>query len=66
MITRDWFKSSASTAANNCVEVRVHSDGAVDVRDSKKGRVGPVIQFTPQEWVAFLEGAKGGEFDVLS
>lgn len=64
-IIRDWFKSSASTGANNCVEVRFHDQG-VDVRDSKQKGVGPVLQFTPEEWAAFVVGAHKGEFDPLA
>lgn len=63
-ITKDWFKSSASTGANNCVEVRFRTDG-VDVRDTKQAGVGPVLQFTPEEWAAFVAGAHQGEFDPL-
>jgi hypothetical protein len=63
-ITKDWFKSSASTGANNCVEVRFAADGSVDVRNSKQVGVGPVVQFTADEWNAFITGAKVGEFDL--
>lgn len=63
-ITKDWYKSSASNGANNCVEVRFHSDG-VDVRNSKQVGVGPVVQFTDEEWAAFLIGVRKGEFDLL-
>lgn len=59
---KDWFKSSASTGANNCVEVRVHTSG-VDVRNSQDPH-GPSVQFTPDEWGAFLVGAREGEFDL--
>lgn len=65
MQSKDWFKASASTGANNCVEVRFTAEGAVDVRNSKQVGVGPVVQFTQEEWAAFLDGAKKGEFDLL-
>lgn len=46
---------------DNCVEV--DTDGPdVRVRDSKDP-TGPVLKFTPDEWDAFLAGAKDGEFD---
>jgi hypothetical protein len=32
------------------------------VRDSKNPH-GPMLQFTPAEWRAFLAGARCGEFD---
>ncbi len=58
-----WVKSSDSFSNGNCVEVA--EDGSrVLVRDSKHPD-GPVLAFTRAEWEAFLEGAKGGEFDGL-
>jgi hypothetical protein len=35
---------------------------AIAVRDSKNP-LGPALMFTPDEWAAFIEGAKDGEFD---
>lgn len=59
-----WKKSSKSLV-NNCVEVARTDDGRVAVRDSKQnGRKGQAfLIFSPDEWTAFLEGAKAGEFD---
>jgi hypothetical protein len=37
--------------------------GAIAVRDSKNP-IGPVLIFTPDEWDAFVAGAKDGEFDL--
>jgi hypothetical protein len=37
--------------------------GAIAVRDSKNP-VGPALIFTPDEWDAFVGGAKDGEFDL--
>lgn len=59
----DWQKSSLSSGGDNCVEVAVAVDGSVGVRDSKQHGLGPVLEFTPSEWVAFVGGVKGGEFD---
>jgi hypothetical protein len=56
-------KSSHSGAVNqNCVEVGFVT-AEVLLRDSKD-RHGPVLHFTPDEWDAFLAGAKAGEFDL--
>lgn len=61
---RDWFKASASSNdGTHCVEAKIHDDGSVDVRDSKQNGTGPVLSFTREEWAAFLDGARKGEFD---
>ncbi|MFC4009370.1 DUF397 domain-containing protein [Nonomuraea purpurea] len=66
-----WIKSSLSNGQNNCVEVAVVPTGAghvnnhriYAVRDSKDPH-GPALVFTPDEWRAFVGGAKLGEFDL--
>jgi hypothetical protein len=60
-----WRKSSRSSGGDNCVEVATAGDGSVGVRDSKQHGLGPVLEFTPSEWEAFLGGVKDGEFDRL-
>ena len=60
-----WIKSSLSFSNGNCVEVAGLPDGGVGVRHSKHPD-GPVLQFTPGEWHAFLGGARNGEFDDLA
>lgn len=56
-----WFTSPCE--AGSCVEVASTGDG-VAIRDSKD-QAGPILRFTQDEWVAFLAGAKAGEFDHL-
>jgi Domain of unknown function (DUF397) len=57
-----WFKSSYSSANGQCVEVADLPDG-VAVRDSKD-QSGPTLRFSPDEWSAFIAGAKAGEFSI--
>lgn len=38
--------------------------GKVVLRDSKEPD-GPMLVYSPDEWLAFLDGAKKGEFDDL-
>ncbi|MFD0520814.1 DUF397 domain-containing protein [Paractinoplanes durhamensis] len=53
---------SNGSGGNNCVEVAILDTG-VAVRDSKD-RSGPALMFTQAEWIAFVDSAKDGEFDV--
>jgi Domain of unknown function (DUF397) len=57
-----WVKSRRSgPTGGNCVEVAFLADGQVAVRNSRHP-AGPTLVFTPQEWHAFVGGAKDGEF----
>lgn len=62
----EWRKASKSGPNGNCLEVAKLDDGGVAVRDSKQAGQGPVLQYTPAEWDAFLDGARKGEFDDLA
>lgn len=57
-----WFKSTRSGANGSCVEV-AFVDDAVAVRDTKDRNGGTQI-YTREEWIAFVEGVKDGEFDL--
>jgi Domain of unknown function (DUF397) len=61
--TAVWRNSTRSTpSGDNRVEV-AFVGGAIAVRDSKNPQKGTLI-FTPEEWDAFVAGAKDGEFDL--
>lgn len=65
MLSETWMKSTFSGPpqdGGNCVEAR-RVDGGVEVRDTKD-REGGTLAFTGPEWAAFLDGVKGGQFDI--
>lgn len=53
-----WSKNNPKT----CVEVARKKEG-VAVRDSKDPE-SEILFFSNEEWSAFIQGVKGGEFDV--
>lgn len=57
------WRMSSFTDGMNCVEVAKIGDN-VALRDSKDP-AGPVLHFTRGEMLAFLRGAKAGEFDDM-
>ncbi|WP_433728071.1 DUF397 domain-containing protein [Nocardia sp. CA-129566] len=57
-----WFKSSRSSANQECVEVAFLDGGMVGVRDSKNPAAAALV-FSPGEWKAFTAGVVDGEFD---
>lgn len=58
-----WRKSSYSSGTGNCVEVAV-TDASIRVRDSKQRGRGPVLEFSPADWAAFLRLAKDGDLGL--
>lgn len=61
-VSREWRKSSHSSAGQDCVEFRCVDDG-VQIRNSKRPDAG-TIHYTNSEWTAFIAGVKNGEFDL--
>jgi hypothetical protein len=62
--TTPVFRKASASGSAGCVELAPLADGGVAVRDSKNSD-GPVLSFTRQEWTAFLDGLRRGEFDDL-
>ncbi|MFF6994408.1 DUF397 domain-containing protein [Streptomyces sp. NPDC008313] len=60
----NWTKSRRSNAEGNCVEVAALADGSIALRNSRDPD-GPALVYTRAEAVAFLGGAKDGDFDHL-
>ncbi|HEX8934461.1 MAG TPA: DUF397 domain-containing protein [Pseudonocardiaceae bacterium] len=57
-----WRKSRHSGQLGNCVETAALSAGEIAMRNSRDPG-GPALIFSRDEMVAFLAGAKDGEFD---
>lgn len=58
-----WIKAAISESRGMCVEV-AHIRGGVAIRHSVTPDDGAIL-YTRDEFAAFLEGAKRGEFDHL-
>jgi len=59
----DSWRTATMSGGNNCVQVK-SKDGMIVVGNSRLAD-GPFLSYTHDEWVAFLDGAKKGEFDDL-
>ena len=56
------WRTATKSAGGNCVQVARRGD-TIMIADSKNADGGPFLSYTLQEWDAFLDGAKKGEFD---
>jgi len=56
-----WQKAVKSANNGACVEV-ARLGSMIAVRDSKEPK-GPALTYNSNEWSAFLDGVKRGEFD---
>ena len=60
-----WQKSQRSNPSGNCVEMALLPDGAgIAVRNSRDPE-GPALIYTSDEIIAFILGARDGDFDNL-
>lgn len=55
------WRTAVKSASTNCIKVS-RRNGVIVIADSKNPR-GPVLSYTLDEFDAFLDGAKKGEFD---
>ena len=56
------YRASSFCSMGSCVEVGRAPDGTFLVRDTKNRERGS-LEFTREEWAAFVAGVKAGEFD---
>ncbi|HIW63735.1 MAG TPA: DUF397 domain-containing protein [Candidatus Stackebrandtia excrementipullorum] len=60
-----WQKSARSNPSGNCVEMAALPEGqGIAVRNSRDPQ-GPALVYTMDEMIAFIHGAKDGDFDNL-
>ena len=57
------WRTATISGGTNCVQVK-SLDGMIVVGNSRLVD-GPFLSYTHDEWIAFLDGAKKGEFDDL-
>jgi hypothetical protein len=57
-----WQKSRRSNPSGNCVELAQLPDGEIAMRNSRDPD-GPALIYTREEIVAFILGARDGDFD---
>ena len=58
---------STYSGSGNCVDVEIKTVSGVTrvaVSDTKDGFSGPEVWFNAEEWQAFIDGEKAGEFDL--
>jgi hypothetical protein len=60
MTTPQWV-TSGRCETSSCVEAAFVDDGVL-IRNSVDP-TGPVLRFTPEEWIAFVAGVRDGNFD---
>ena len=58
---QDTWRTATMSGGGNCVQVRSHN-GMIIIGNSRLAD-GPFLSYTRDEWAAFLDGAKKGEFD---
>ena len=60
---RSTWRRASFCAPSTCVEIAMPGDRVL-VRDSKDPAARAVLEYTQDEWRAFVLGVKAGEFDV--
>ena len=60
---QDSWRTATMSGGQNCVQVKSKDD--MIILGNSRLADGPFLSYTRDEWVAFLDGAKKGEFDDL-
>jgi hypothetical protein len=63
--TLDWRKSARSNSGGSCVELAELPGGLQVAMRNSRYPEGPVLIYTQDEIVAFIEAARDGDFDDL-
>ncbi|MEO6085053.1 MAG: DUF397 domain-containing protein [Umezawaea sp.] len=63
MTQLNWKTSTRTNAQSTCVELAQDPDGETYVRDTKN-RTGPVLDFRPVAFSAFLATVRRGDLDM--
>ena len=58
---RDSWRTATMSGGTNCVQVK--SQYGMIIVGNSRYTDGPFLSYTHDEWAAFLDGAKKGEFD---
>jgi hypothetical protein len=58
----EWRRSSFCGHSGSCVEMAETPDGGVAIRRGEAPGTGSVLFFSRDEWEAFADGVKAGEF----
>ena len=61
MIKGIKFKKSSFTRRRLCVGVSIKKDKVMVTNTTRKQ---PIVEFTHEEWIAFINGVKNNEFDL--
>lgn len=62
--TQNPWRIAKMSGDSNCVQVRFDND--MIVIGNSRFPDGPFLSYTKDEWTAFLDGAKKGEFDEFA
>jgi hypothetical protein len=60
---KNWRKSARSGNTASCVEVG-STRAVVAVRDTKLGKLSPVLRFAPEQWRTFVSSTKAQGFSA--